>query len=94
MAESYEVEFVDLDRTIEVPAETPILEAAEERGLDLPYQCRMGVCGVCSALRVEEGEVDQVEGMFLSEGEKAEGYVLTCIARPRSDLKIRSNTGP
>ena len=94
MAESYEVEFVDLGRTIEVPADQPILEAAEERGLDLPYQCRMGVCGVCSALRVEEGEVDQIEGMFLSEGEKGEGYVLTCIARPRSDLKVRSNTGP
>ena len=94
MADSYEVEFVDLGRTIEVPADQPILEAAEERGLDLPYQCRMGVCGVCSALRVEEGEVDQIEGMFLSEGEKSEGYVLTCIARPRSDLKVRSNTGP
>lgn len=94
MADTYDVEFVDLGRTIEVPADQPILEAAEERGLDLPYQCRMGVCGVCSALRVEEGEVDQIEGMFLSEGEKAEGYVLTCIARPRSDLKVRSNTGP
>jgi ferredoxin len=94
MADTYEVEFVDLGRTIEVPADKPILEAAEERGLELPYQCRMGVCGVCSALRVEEGEVDQIEGMFLSESEKAEGYVLTCSARPRSDLKLRSNTGP
>jgi len=94
MVETFEVEFVDLGRTIEVPADTPILEAAEERGLDLPYQCRMGVCGVCSALRLETGEVDQVEGMFLSSGEKDEGYVLTCVARPRSDLKLRSNTGP
>ena len=94
MVETFTVEFVDLGRTIEVPADTPILEAAEERGLDLPYQCRMGVCGVCSALRVEAGEVDQVEGMFLSSGEKDEGYVLTCVARPRSDLRIRSNTGP
>jgi len=94
MVDSYEVEFVDLGRTIEVPADKPILETAEEHGLDLPYQCRMGVCGVCSALRVEEGEVDQVEGMFLSESEKEEGYVLTCIGRPRTDLVLRSNTGP
>lgn len=94
MADTYEVEFVDLDVTIEVPADKPILEAAEEWGLDLPYQCRMGICGVCSALRVEEGEVDQEEGMFLARSEKEEGYVLTCIARPRSDLKIRSNTAP
>jgi len=94
MVETFDVEFVDLGRTIEVPADRPILETAEEHGLDLPYQCRMGVCGVCSAMRVEEGEVDQVEGMFLSESEKAEGYVLTCIGRPLSDLVLRSNTGP
>lgn len=94
MTESFEVEFVDLGRTIEVPADRPILETAEDRGLDLPYQCRMGICGVCSALRVVEGEVEQHDGMFLSGSEKAEGYVLTCIAKPRSDLKLRSNTGP
>nr|WP_049986047.1 2Fe-2S iron-sulfur cluster-binding protein [Halobellus rufus] len=89
-----DVEFVDEGRTISVPSDKPILEAAEEAGLDLPYQCRMGVCGVCSALRVEEGETDQVEGMFLSGSEKEEGYVLTCVAKPRSDLKLRSNESP
>lgn len=94
MTETFEVEFVDLGRTIEVPADRPILETAEDRGLDLPYQCRMGICGVCSALRVEEGEVEQRDGMFLSTSEKDEGYVLTCIAKPRSDLTLRSNSGP
>ncbi|EMA07490.1 2Fe-2S iron-sulfur cluster-binding protein [Haloferax denitrificans] len=94
MVEYYEVEFVDEGRTIQVPDDRPVLEAAEEVGIDLPYQCRMGVCGVCSALRVVEGEVDQVEAMFLSESEKEEGYVLTCVAKARSDLKLRSNCGP
>lgn len=94
MVETHEVEFVDKGITIDVPENQPILEAAEEAGLDLPYQCRMGVCGVCSALRIEHGEVDQTQGMFLSEAEREEGYALTCIAKPRSDLKIRSNTAP
>ncbi|RLM53824.1 (2Fe-2S)-binding protein [Halobellus sp. Atlit-31R] len=94
MVEYYDVEFVDEGRTIQVAENQPILEAAEQAGLDLPYQCRMGVCGVCSAMRVEEGEVEQVEGMFLSGSEKDEGYVLTCVATPRSDLKLRSNDGP
>ncbi|MFC6874241.1 MULTISPECIES: 2Fe-2S iron-sulfur cluster-binding protein [Halobellus] len=94
MVEYYEVEFVDEGRVIEVAENKPILEAAEEAGLDLPYQCRMGVCGVCSALKVEEGETSQVEGMFLSGSEKEEGYVLTCVAKPRSDLKLRSNESP
>lgn len=94
MVEYYDVEFVDEGRTISVAADKPILEAAEEAGLALPYQCRMGVCGVCSALCIEEGETDQVEGMFLSGSEKEEGYVLTCVAKPRSDLKLRSNESP
>ncbi|MBV0925961.1 2Fe-2S iron-sulfur cluster binding domain-containing protein [Halomicroarcula limicola] len=94
MVTTHTVEFVDMDRSIEVPETQTILEAADEAGLDLPYQCRMGVCGVCSALLVEEGEVQQTEAMFLSPAEKEEGYVLTCVAKPRSDLKLRSNEGP
>ena len=94
MTETYEVEFVNEGRTLEVPADKPILEAAEEAGMDLPYQCRMGVCGVCSALRLDDGDVNQDEGMFLSDEEKAEGYVLTCVARALSDLELESNSGP
>lgn len=94
MTETHVVEFVDEGRSIEVPADRPILEVAEEAGMDLPYQCRMGICGVCSARRLCGGEVDQTEGMFLSDDEKAEGYVLTCVARAISDLKLESNTGP
>ena len=94
MVESYEVELVEEGRTIRVPADTSILEAAEEQGLDLPYQCRMGVCGVCCGRRLDDAEVEQNEGMFLTEGEKDEGYVLTCVGRPRSDLKLRTGDSP
>ena len=54
----------------------------------------MGVCGVCCAELVNGGEVDQVEGMFLSESEEEDGYILTCIGRPLSDLKLESNSSP
>ena len=94
MSDEYEVTFVDEDRTITVPDGTPILEAAEDAGMNLPYQCRMGVCGVCSAKKVSEGEVEQTEGMFLSGSEKEEGYVLTCVARALSNLELESNSGP
>ncbi|WP_281195656.1 2Fe-2S iron-sulfur cluster-binding protein [Halorubrum sp. F4] len=94
MVETYTVELADRGKTIEVPADKSILEAAEEVGIDLPYQCRMGVCGVCSAKCEGDGEVDQTEGMFLSDGEKEEGYVLTCIGRPLSDLKLQTDESP
>lgn len=94
MSETHEVEFVDEDVTLEVGEDESILEAGEEAGLDLPYQCRMGVCGVCCGKLVDGGDVEQIEGMFLSDSEKEEGYALTCIGRPLSDLEIETNTGP
>ena len=94
MTDTYTVEFPEEERTLEIPANKPILEAAEEVGLDLPYQCRMGVCGVCSAKCLGDGEVEQTEAMFLSDSEKEDGYVLTCVARALSDLNIESNSSP
>lgn len=94
MTETYEVEFVEEGVTIAVPADQSILEAAEEHGLDLPYQCRMGICGVCCGHRLDGSEVDQTGGMFLSSSEQAEGYVLTCIGKPRSDLRIMTGESP
>ena len=94
MAERYSIEFVNEGVTIEAGADESILEAAEEAGMELPYQCRMGICGVCSALREDGDEVEQNQGMFLSEAEKEEGYVLTCIARPLSDLRLQSGESP
>ncbi|PSQ03619.1 (2Fe-2S)-binding protein [Halobacteriales archaeon QS_6_71_20] len=94
MGETYEVEFVEEDVTVQVPEHKSILDVAEEMGLQLPYRCRRGICGVCCAKREEGGEVDQTEGMFLAPSEQEDGYVLTCIGKPMSDLKIESNSNP
>ncbi|UIP01497.1 2Fe-2S iron-sulfur cluster-binding protein (plasmid) [Halobaculum sp. CBA1158] len=94
MVETYEVEFVEEGVTVEVPANKSILDVAEEMGLQLPYRCRRGICGVCCAQREEGGEVDQSEGMFLSPSEEEEGYVLTCVGKPLSDLRIETNSAP
>lgn len=94
MVETYTVELPREGRTIDIPADTSILEAAEAHGLSLPYQCRMGVCGVCCGMRSAGGEVEQAEGMFLSESEKEAGYVLTCIGKPRSDLRLLTDESP
>jgi NAD(P)H-flavin reductase/ferredoxin len=64
-----------------------VLDAAQRAGLEIPYSCRKGVCGTCKG-RVVAGEVRAFSGDTLSEAERAQGMVLFCNARPRSDLAI------
>ncbi|KAJ1401202.1 2Fe-2S ferredoxin-type domain-containing protein, partial [Ochromonadaceae sp. CCMP2298] len=73
-------------KTIEVDEGESILEAALNAGLDLPNDCKMGVCLRCSA-RVIEGIVDQT-GTTLDDSVVEQGFALTCMAFPRSDVKI------
>ncbi len=76
--------------TIEVPEDKTILQAADEAGIDLPNSCNAGVCTTCAAQIIGEGEVDQTDGMGVSNELQKEGYVLLCVAYPRSNLKIES----
>ncbi len=91
MATSYTVEIhhQGASHTIAVPEDQTILAAAQAAGLDLPTSCGAGVCTTCAAL-VLEGEVDQTDGMGVSNDLQAEGYVLLCVAYPRSDIKLET----
>jgi ferredoxin len=76
--------------TIEVPDDRNILEVAnDEAGLDLPNSCNAGVCTTCAA-QLLEGTVDQSEGLGISPEYQDQGYVLLCIAQPRSNLKLET----
>ncbi|WOL19633.1 hypothetical protein Cni_G28435 [Canna indica] len=82
------IEHAGETRTLEVEEDETILERALDEGMDVPHDCKLGVCMTCPA-RLLRGAVDQSEGM-LSDDVVERGYSLLCVAYPRSDCHIRT----
>ena len=75
--------------TFDVQSDTTVLVAAELGGVNLPSSCRVGNCRTCISL-LTQGQIRyQIEWPGLSAEEKAEGYILPCVAYPVSNIAIR-----
>jgi len=70
----------------EAPADRTILASSEVAGLAQASSCRVGTCRSCMR-RLVSGRVQyQIEWPGLLAEEKAEGWILPCVAYPTSDV--------
>ena len=74
-------------QAFEVDGTEPLLNTLEDQGVSLPYGCRYGGCISCAA-KLLSGDVDQSDGVALNGRQIADGYVLLCVARPKSDCTL------
>jgi NAD(P)H-flavin reductase/ferredoxin len=84
---TFQVSVADSEFRFPCEPNESVLDAAQRAGLEIPYSCRKGVCGTCKG-RIVSGEVRAFAGDALGAADRAEGQVLFCNARPRSDLVI------
>ncbi|HEX7082210.1 MAG TPA: 2Fe-2S iron-sulfur cluster-binding protein [Gammaproteobacteria bacterium] len=74
-------------RRIDVREDESILDACNAAGIVLPVGCRYGGCITCAA-KLVAGKVVQPGATALKKRQSRAGYVLLCVARPRSDCEL------
>ena len=75
------------NQTFEVSDRKPLLQTLREQGVDLPYGCEYGGCITCAA-KLINGEVDQRSQVALNNRQINNGYVILCVARPKTNCGI------
>ncbi|MBA3819536.1 MAG: 2Fe-2S iron-sulfur cluster binding domain-containing protein [Deltaproteobacteria bacterium] len=81
------VRFARAGRTIDVEPGLTLLEAAEDAGIAIPFECRSGICGQCKT-RLISGRVTMPVQDALAPSDRARGLVLACQARAIHDIVV------
>ncbi len=84
--EEFTVSIPSEGRTIVVPKNLSMLDALEQAGVEVMWDCRKGECGLCAVrVRNHAGRIDHRD-VFLSEDQKStDHHICLCVARLASD---------
>jgi ferredoxin-NADP reductase len=83
----FSVEFARSGKTITAAEDESLLAVAAGAGVDIPSACRQGQCGTCKT-RLLDGRVEMTCESGLDPESKARGYVLTCVGRAASNVRL------
>jgi cytochrome P450/ferredoxin-NADP reductase len=84
---AFEVELTDSGLTLQVAADETLHDALSGAGIEVPSDCREGLCGTCEA-RVTEGEIDHRDKVFTKQERAAGDKILTCCSRAKGDRLV------
>ena len=85
----FEVRIQPQGATFRATDAQPVLISAQAAGYELPSSCRNGTCRTCM-LHLAAGAVTyRIEWPGLLAEEKAEGWILPCVAHAESDVVLR-----
>jgi ferredoxin len=64
-----------------------VLEAAENCGVEIPFECRSGICGQCKTPLLV-GRVTMEVQDALTAADRLKGLILACQARAVRDVEV------
>ncbi|MFO0954136.1 MAG: FAD-binding oxidoreductase, partial [Isosphaeraceae bacterium] len=83
------VTFARSGRSTSVPPGRTVLDASEELGVEIPSDCRVGVCGTCKT-RLISGRVEMDVDAALDPADRAGNFILSCQARCVDEVVVEA----
>lgn len=89
---THRIRLLPSGREFEAEAQETVLEAALRNGVNIPYNCSGGSCGVCKA-RLISGTIASLRfhDYVFTEADKAQGQLLLCTISAGSDMVLAVN---
>ncbi|MEQ1527985.1 MAG: hybrid-cluster NAD(P)-dependent oxidoreductase [Methylococcales bacterium] len=84
---AYQISFAKSGRKMTTDGQTSLLELAEQSGINISHQCRVGNCGECM-IKCLAGTVLMSEQAEIDDFNKSRGWVYACCAYPNSNLVV------
>ncbi|MEX1165740.1 MAG: PDR/VanB family oxidoreductase [Hydrogenophaga sp.] len=84
---SFHIKLASSGRLIVVPADTTVVKALTDAGVEVITSCEQGVCGTCLT-RVMEGEIDHRDQYLTPEEQAANDQFLPCCSRAKSAMLV------
>lgn len=82
-AGSFEVVLARSGRTLSIPADKTILDVLLDQGIDAPYGCMQGACGMCQ-VPLLAGTADHRDSILGEDAQQAQSAIIVCCSRSHS----------